>query len=642
MRGLFGVDARAVANPRASAERDATAITAFKFARRHALPIATALVLIAPLVIACGTLCALDWAPFGEMAVIEQRVRDVGTVHTPLVGLPGRFGALHPPTHHPGPLAFWMLTPGYRVFGSSAWALYASAALLNAAAVAALVFVAWRRRDTVELGTASAAMAMLMLGYGPSVLAEPWNPYFPVLWLAVFLTAVWAVIRRDLAMLPVAAVAASIAGQTHIPYVPVCGALGAICATVVVVWTARAAKGSVERKRGVRVLVITFAVLILAWLPVAIEQARDGPGNLTRLVSYFRDPANVPIGLEAGFSAVLSRLDARALTVDPWLAPGGFGYKLYPSEPGPLSSVTLVSWLFSILVAIRLKSRRLWTLHAMALVFFAVAVLAASRIVGFVYAHVLLWTWSLAVLIVVTCAATLASLVARKLPQAMRSRLTVVGSAVALGVVALCALRLAWEARTTRPMHFAQGSVVRALALDTITAIDRGRVGTGLSGRYLVSWSDPLHQGFVGISLANELERAGFAIAYEWPFMLAGEHRSRDRAWASARIHFASGGWIVEGRNDPNAVLVSHVDLRTPAQQIEAHELQAQLSHALRRAGREDLVRQIPYDLPGVLTTGPKQEPEELLAAARLSQIGWPAAVFIMSPSAVLQRTLIR
>ena len=618
-------------------------MTAIGGVRRNALPIATALLLTLPLAVACCALRAMDWAPIGDMAVLEQRVRDVGSVHTPFVGLPGRFGALQPPTNHPGPLALWLLAPGYRIFGSSAWALYASASVLNAAAVMTFVFVAWRRRDIVELAMASAGLGLLMLGYGSSLLTEPWNAYFPLLWFAVFLIATWAVTRGDHAMLPVVAITGSIAAQTNIPYVPVCGALGAICTTIVLISSARAAKASAERKWGIRVLVITLSIVVLVWLPVLIEELRGAPGNASRLIRYFRDPANVPIGFGAGFRAVLARLDARALAVDPWLAPGGFGYGLYRSEPGPLSGVTLACWLVSVLAALRLRSRALWTLHTMVLALFAIAVLAASRIVGFLYAHVLLWSWGLAVLMLVACGATLASLVAGKLPQALHSRLKAVGPAFALGVVALCALRLGWDARRTRPMHVAQGNLVRALALETIAAINQGKgLASGLSGRYLVSWSDPLHRGFAGMSLVNELERAGFAVAYESPFMLAGAHRTRDAAWASARIHFAAGGWIAEGQSDNCAVLASHVDVRTPEQQNEADKLQAQLSDALRRANREELVKELPYDPHGALAAGARQEPTELLAAARLSEIGWPAAVFIMQPNAVLRRTLTR
>jgi hypothetical protein len=267
------------------------------WARRHALPIAIALALAVPLIVACAALFARDWAPIYDMALIEQRVRDVGTAHTPLVGLPGRLGTIAEPASHPGPLAFFLLAPGYRLFGGSAWALHASAALLNVIAVATFVFIAWRRQSVAELTAASAGLGVLMLGYGPSLLTEPWNPYFPVLWFAACLMAIWGMVQGDLAMLPVAAVTASIAAQTHIPYLPVCGVLGAIGAVIVAATAARAPKRSALRRRGFRVLGITTSILLVAWMPLLVEELRGAPGNVTRLVRYFRSPSSVPIGI---------------------------------------------------------------------------------------------------------------------------------------------------------------------------------------------------------------------------------------------------------------------------------------------------------------------------------------------------------
>jgi hypothetical protein len=613
-----------------------------RIARQHALPLCIAAALIVPLVVASLALRAEEWAPIYDMALIEQRVRDVGTAHTPLVGLPGRLGTAQEPASHPGPLAFYLLAPGYHLFGGSGWALYASGALLNAVAIAVFVLVAWRKRSAPVLSAASAGLGLLMLGYGPTPLCEPWNAHFPMLWFAVFLIAGWAVACRDLAMLPLVAVTATLAAQTHIPYLPVCGALSAICAGITVVATLRAAKDSVERKLGLRVLLITIGILAVAWLPPLIEELREPRGNITRLVRYFRDPASLPIGLGQGLSAVLSRLDARVLAVDPWDAPGGFTEPFYPSEPGLLTGVMLAVWVSSAFAAIALGSRPLLTLHGVVLVSFGVAALAASRIIGMAYAHVMLWSWALAVLLVVACVATLGVLVARKLPASLRSRVASLGPALAFGMVALPALRLAFAATDgTRPASYAQGKLVSALARDTLAAIHRGQgVATRRAGRYLVSWSDPLNGSALGIALANELERAGLEIAHERSFTLAGAHRARDRAGGTARIHLAVGGWIAEGRHVPSAVLVSRVDLRTAVEQNEAFVLQTMLANALRKAGNEDLVKRIPYDLPGALAASPKLHPMFGLVRARLAEIGWPAAVFIMPPEVVLVRRL--
>ena len=75
------------------------------------------------------------WFPILDLAQTEMRVRDVFTLHPPLIGLPGRIGTLARQGSHPGPLSFWLLAPFYKLFGSSAWALQAATASVNAVAI---------------------------------------------------------------------------------------------------------------------------------------------------------------------------------------------------------------------------------------------------------------------------------------------------------------------------------------------------------------------------------------------------------------------------------------------------------------------------------------------------------------------------
>jgi len=609
--------------------------------RPHALPIAITLVLVLPLIVACMRLRSEEWAPIYDMALIEQRVRDVGTTHTPLVGLPGRLGTAEEPASHPGPLAFYLLAPGYRLLGASAWSLYASGALVNAVAIAVYVLVAWRRRSVAVLCAASIGLGLLMLGYGPTVLCEPWNPYFAVLWFAVFLIAVWSVACGDLAMLPLAAATASLDAQTSIPYLPVCAMLGAVCAAVTMVATLRAARGSPERRRGLRTLLIATGILFVAWLPPLIEELQADPGNITLLVRYFGDAASVPLGLAPALTALLHRLDARSLVVDPWIAAGGFARSLFPTVPTLFSGLTLAVWILCALGAFALRKRALWTLHGVTLLSLIVAVVAASRIVGPAAPHVILWSWTIGMLMLVASAATLWILLTGKF-AALRTRLAALAPALGLLAVTLPALRLAIAARKeTRPASHAQGKLVSAVARETIAAIQAGRgLASGRSGRYLVSWSDALHGAALGIALGNELERAGFEVAYDRDFLLGGRHRTRDPAWATARVHFAVGGWIAEGRNLWSAVLAARVDSRPAALEREAWQLQSYLTDCFRRAGREDLVRLMQYDLAAAVE--PRMDKDWLigLVATRLTEIGWPAAVFVLPPYIKVRRRL--
>jgi hypothetical protein len=607
--------------------------------RQHAVALAVVFVLSLPLIIAGIVLHSEPWAPIYDMALIEQKVRDVGTLDTPLLGLIGRLGTPERPAAHPGPLGFFLLAPVYRMLGASAWALQASALFVNAVAVSVAIFIAWRRRSTAVVCLTGVGLALLMQGYGPSLLAEPWNAHFPVLWFAAFLAAVWAVACCDLAVMPIVVFAGSVCAQTHIPYVPVCGALGALAALVAIILTARAASGSQERRRGLKTLALGFGLLFILWLPPMIEELQGSPGNGTRLIQYFGNSENGPIGMGEALRLVFYRLNAQCLIIDQWITPAGFAYPLRTPASPLASGITLSFWVACALAGLILRNRRLLALHGLVLVGAGVAVLAASRIVGVHIGHVSYWTWGIAMLLVVACLASIACVVNRVCPESVRIHLTRLGPALAVGAVLLCTARLGWTATDVRPGVYQQTRLTKALARETIGAIlRRTGLATGRSGRYLVSWSDSMHAGALGIGLGNELERAGFQAAYDLELApLIGTRRTREHSWATARVHFASGAWIAEARRIPGAVEAAAIDLRTGEEKAEAEKLRAAIIDALRVSGSQDLER-IDYDLPGALTD-PPQHFFIMIAAGRLAEIGTPAAVFILPADRMPERS---
>jgi hypothetical protein len=72
---------------------------------RYGVYIAIALVLL-PLVVALISLIGTHWPPSSDDAVEVLRIRDVGTRHTPLVGMDSRLR-----WSDPGPFLFWVLAP---------------------------------------------------------------------------------------------------------------------------------------------------------------------------------------------------------------------------------------------------------------------------------------------------------------------------------------------------------------------------------------------------------------------------------------------------------------------------------------------------------------------------------------------------
>ena len=175
-------------------------------------------VVVVPLVVALAALRTPRWYPLLDFAWTEMRVRDVGTAHTPLVGLFGRLSSNGNPGSHLGPISFWSLAPVHRLLGGSAWGLMVGVVVLNATAVGLTIWAALRRGGAVVALGFAAGLAALTHLYGTHVLTEPWNPYMPVMWWVLTLVGLWAVLCDDLPMLPVTVVAASFALQTHISY----------------------------------------------------------------------------------------------------------------------------------------------------------------------------------------------------------------------------------------------------------------------------------------------------------------------------------------------------------------------------------------------------------------------------------------
>src|SRR5207248_3063819 len=187
---------RRIASAVARAPRSARGASAVAVSRRAVAALAALLVF--PLFVAVIGFHKPTWTPVLDLAQTELRVRDVGTSHTPLIGLPGRILYDGQQGSHPGPLSFYALAPMYRLFGSTAFALQLATFVLNAGAVVVALALARRRGGTALVLGVGAAIAVLITGFGVTTLTEPWNPYLPLLWWLVVLLAVWSVLSGDI------------------------------------------------------------------------------------------------------------------------------------------------------------------------------------------------------------------------------------------------------------------------------------------------------------------------------------------------------------------------------------------------------------------------------------------------------------
>jgi len=579
------------------------------------------------MIVVCVWLYGNDrWAPISDLATTELRVRDVGTVHTPLLGLaPGRAGWPKTPSSHPGPLSFYLLAPVYRLLGGSYWALRVSTVAFQAAAIALVLWIARWRAGTPGVIGAGLMIAFLELGYGLLVLTEPWNPYLPVLWFLVFLAAVWSVACGDLWMLPLAVASGSLCAQTHLPYAAVCGALGFFAFLLIAASWVRAWRRGSGTRGHARSLVASAAVLAVLWAPPLLAEWTREPGNLRILLDFFENPPEASVGLPSGLSLTFQHLDPAHLTIHAIAEPGlfrGFFGGLGDASRGV---ALLVLWLGAVAMAVKLGNRTLMALHGVVAASVVVAVIAISRIVGAPWPYLTLWAWGIDGAMLVAVVATAGLGVSRRMSERSRMRWAPAGM-LGVAAIALCAVRLAMGANAAGSMDPRPSAQVAQLAPDTAAAIRRGvGAATGDKGTYLVTF-DPYREG---TGLVNELERRGLHVGVAQVFGPAmTPHRVLDPQEATARIHLASIASLDRWQRTPGAVQVAFSDPRTPQQLEEFGRMRAQVIDALRREGREDVVAAIDLDFAGVNLD--RVAPWTVWLIQQLRNLGYPEAVFIL------------
>jgi hypothetical protein len=573
------------------------------------------------------------WAPVADLALTEMHVRSVGTAHTPLIGLVGRLGRLQNGSH-PGPLGFYLLAPVYRLLGSSYWALRASTAAFNGVAIVTALLIARRRGGAAAVIATGMALGFLELGYGLSMITEPWNPNLPLLWFAVFLLAVWSVVAGDARLLPIAAVSGSICAQSHIPYVAMCGGLGLAAFGLVVFSWVRAWRRRSDRREQAQSCLRAAAIVAVLWAPPVLEQSRHDPGNLAILVDYFGHPPAASAGLGAALPLVLVHLDAFHLLVHSLAEPGLFGVTMdaRAAQPGR-GAVFLLLWLAAAGFSVKLGNRSLLSLHGVVAASVLLAWVAFSRIMGPAWIYLTFCGWEIGALLLFATVSTATLGVWTRMPEQARKRANALAILGVVGIAA-CTVRLSATVARAGSTTPASSTQLAALAPQAVAAI-RERLGaaTGAEGRYLVTWSEPLGlAGGEGIGLVNELERQGFHVGVSSKYRsMVTEHRVLDIKDATARIHVAQGGFIRDATRTKGAVRIAYSEQRTLEEREEFARLRAGLDKALRDLGRADVARAIDRDLPGAGTV-PGLHPLFQFAIARMCEIGMPAAVFVMPP----------
>jgi hypothetical protein len=591
-----------------------------------------------PFVVAAVTLRRPQWYPVLDLAMTELRLRDVGAQHTPLIGLPGRIGpSLMEQGSHPGPLSFYLLTPFYRAFGSSSWAMQAGTIVLDLAALGAALGIAARRGGTRLVVAVGCILALLSVGYGLTALTQPWNPYLPLLWWVVFLLAVWSVLCDDVAMLPVAVAAGSLCAQTHVPYLGLAVGVGSIAVLAAARAWLRAAPGSDERRRVARWGATALLVGGVLWIPPLVDQAINDPGNLRALQDHLVTPSgsDEPVGVGRGVELALRHLDVAGF-VGEARADGTLVDASAHTDGSLVPGIVLLAvWLAAALVARRLGPPALVRLHLVVAAGLVFGVVSISRILGKEWYYLMLWAWGVTALLVLSVGWTAAVGIGR-LDQRGRPRAAwALGGVVAATVLAVIVAVTA--AVTLDPPESHLSSTLGRIVSPTAAALERGDgAATGEDGRYQVAWDDAYYFGSQGYGLVSELERAGFDAGLSKTFHVPiTDHRVIETRDATATVHLATGRYVEAWRAVPDAVEVAYVEPRNAAERATFSRLRSDVIDDLRSDGLGDLVPMVDDNLFG-LSIDERISDRAERWTARMLRLGEPTAVFVTPPGVAL------
>jgi hypothetical protein len=266
---------------------------AASFAGRRTIVVAVIALALIPIAVSIVRVVAQHhFAPNGDVALIELRVRDVGTSHTPLVGSYQRYG-----WNQPGPLLFYLYAIPYRLFASQFAGLQVGALVLAAASIIAIAAVAWRRGGAGLLLWSALLTAVLARGV-PGNLTDPWEPHVSVLPLAALTLLTFGTMSGERWALPVAVGLGSLLAQAYANVAPTATAL-VVAAVVGAVVRARAA-----REPGwARAAVAAVIVVVVAWLPPLIDVVVHQPSNLSLAWDWLRE-GHQTLGFRDGYRFV--------------------------------------------------------------------------------------------------------------------------------------------------------------------------------------------------------------------------------------------------------------------------------------------------------------------------------------------------
>jgi hypothetical protein len=366
------------------------------------------------------------------------------------------------------------------------------------------------------------------------------------------------------------------------------------------------------------------ALAVVLFAPAVIQEITESRGNLDIIWRHFTDPPEDPIGLGEGIRLLLIHLN-------PW--------RLVVQQDGMTGSVVpgalfLAAWAVSVGFAWRARDAVLVRLDVMLGTALVLSLLSMSRIFGYLWYYLVLWSWAINALMLLAVGWTIARYAAGRVGDDRRARLARTG-AIALGAVTVAMLVLfsVDSAGVESPdprVSEALGQLVRP----TVRALDAGTVpGGGRDGRYQVTWVDTVNIGGPGYGLLNELEREGFHVGLPDVYgAIVTSDRVLDAEDATAVVHLAVGRRDIDvWRARPDTVEIASYDPRNEREMAEYQRLRKRVIRELTDAGLPDLAAIVDDNL--FMATFQPQVPEEIQPPlVRMINLGQPSAIFVGPP----------
>jgi hypothetical protein len=326
-----------------------------------------------------------DFHAISDNALNELVVRNMGR-RIPLLGPFARNE-----WSHPGPIFYFAMWPAYHLFGRDSTAMLVGALLINGLALTTIVAIGRRWGGEALAIPFALAAALIVVRLPHGYLADPWNPSVTVLPFGAFLVLAWAAGCGDRWAFPVAALAGTFCMQSHVGYVSL--------VVPVLAWSAwrtwRRGRDTPGRARWTP-LATGLLVLAVLWAPPLYQQLTGTPGNVGRIIAYFRNSPEPAHTLADGWRLVAAQFTVNA----DWITGARIVTTVEPpaihANPVP---VLLLAFAVAVGYAQRIRGalRELSWVLVIAMVF---GIIGLARTLGPMYDYRLRWIWVLAALCV--------------------------------------------------------------------------------------------------------------------------------------------------------------------------------------------------------------------------------------------------